>query len=377
MQHRSRHSTPALLAALGALTLAYVPLACGVESDILNRSGTGGSGAKGTAGDIGVPTNGNPGMAGTSASGGASSGGASNPAGGTNDIAGSASTAGAAGTAINPLNPHAAEKKTLVADVCDALLKDPCLSYPQADNFNVRTLADTVTFCDQVEQIGAAEIPEACFDAWSADIKCLAQTNHCPCTGNDCILQFPGLRPSRCPAEEDVFEQCVNTMSDNSYGDTSGSARTCHWTTYSGGLCGAFCDGTMDRQFVANCILGAPGGPQQCVCSSGGMLLHDGTPDDVFRTDGGSFLADDCKGIAQKMSDGQCDRILDCCFTWQPVSTDGKPTVEQCDCLSDPTVKGVSTCAEVAALGHGKVVDICPKYDFGTNPVFPTPDAGQ
>jgi hypothetical protein len=76
------------------------------------------------------------------------------------------------------------------------------------------------------------------------------------------------------------------------------------------------------------------------------------------------------------MSDGQCDQILNCCFTWTPAPVADVPSVEQCSCLSDPKTKGVSTCAEVAAKGHGKIVDICPENVLNSRP-FPSPDGGQ
>ena len=116
--------------------------------------------------------------------------------------------------------------------------------------------------------------------------------------------------------------------------------------------------------FGADCSQGVPGGPQGCLCTLNGVELPDGIlGQDLIQTHGGEFWADDCKGVSQKLADGQCDRILNCCFTWKPQAMPGQTIAEQCSCLSDPTVMGVSTCQEVANLGGGKVVDLCPQYE--------------
>jgi len=378
-------------AVLGGVLLAWLPVACGAESDVLtgrkgaegsggsggNRTDADGGGARGTsragasaasagtAGTTGAPVFGGSAVAGTG-SGAAANGGA-----------GGDSTSSAGGGAASSLNPHAADNKTLADGLCSLLAQYPCLSYPGAEGFSTGGAAGAVTTCSQSEQIAASTIPGDCFDAYAADMRCRTGFFRCPCTGNDCILTSPGSLPSPCPAEEQAFSDCLGKHSVP-HGDTTGSARTCHWTIESNGSCNADCDTNAKegRYFSADCLDGAPGGPQECVCNLNGATLNDGTPQDIFMTAGGGFLADDCAGIAQKMSDGQCDRVLNCCFTWTPVATPGVPTVERCSCLSDPKVKGLSTCAAVAAQGHGQVVALCPQF-VSTGAAFPTADGGS
>jgi hypothetical protein len=372
-----RSSTRLLLISLGALTLGSVPIACSAEADILSkRKGTDGVGGSsgtevdGGGGNLAGGTKSGVGAQGNAAAGSAGNAGSGAAAG----AVGGASTAGSTGTA-GPTgagdSTHIAEKKQLVEALCSVLDEHPCVSWDQ-------TAADERVLCSQVNQIDAATVPDDCFDEWAAEMKCLASWNwQCPCTGSDCILLFPlELLPeetsasNRCPTEERAYSNCGTSTRD--YGSTTGSVRRCNWDWDPASGCDATCVPTDDRLFTADCLAGVPGGPQLCSCRANSTYLNDGPNPDKT-----SFYADDCAGIAQKMSDGQCDRILDCCFTWVPKDAPGTTSTERCDCTSDPMKVGASTCAEVAALGGGKVVDICPQYAYRSPPVFPEPDAGK
>jgi len=210
-------------------------------------------------------------------------------------------------------------------------------------------------------------LPE-CFDAWADEMRCLTRVQaRCPCNNDECSLHKPGERPNPCPAEEQAFTDCNTIDHPTPHGSVEGTAGKCFWDINEMGGCYAHCDPRPNKHaFSADCPYGAPGGPQDCTCWVDGTRLIDGTWEDAFDTQGGQFIGEDCVDIAQKLADGQCDKILNCCFTWKAQGEE----VEQCSCLSDPTLKGVSTCAEVAALGGGKVVDICPQ-NVNIPPRFP------
>jgi hypothetical protein len=386
---------PTVTTGFVVLVLGICPVACGKESDVLShKKGTDGSGA--TSG-----TDGGTGKAGSASSKGGRSGGSAGSGNGNgNDVdsgvspgvgQGGASNgddpngsagvpsglAGAAGSASSgdPLDPHAVERQQVTAALCSVLSTYPCLSYfPQRSGGPGKlSIADEMALCVQDTQVAEyTTFQNDCFDEWAAEARCLqALPRQCPCTGNDCIFYLPGTTPSACPKEELVLESCLRAVAVD---DTTGSVRQCHAGKDANGACFVYCDQTDANvgSFSAVCD-GPPDGPQACYCELNGIPLHDGTSDDPMNGD--SFYADDCTGIAQKVSDGQCDKILDCCFTWTPSPKSGVPRTEQCSCLSDPQTKGLSTCEEVAARGGGKVVALCPAYAPNLGG-FPTPDGG-
>jgi hypothetical protein len=103
---------------------------------------------------------------------------------------------------------------------------------------------------------------------------------------------------------------------------------------------------------------GSPDGAQSCYCELNGLAISDGVPDTVVYP----FYVDSCADAGQLLADGQCSKILNCCFTWMPVATGGMPSVQQCSCTSDPKRDGFDSCQAIATQGGGKVVDICPQY---------------
>lgn len=362
-----------------------ISLACGGETALTHRNGgdgnggmrdadggVSGSGASGSAGEGGGAGNGAAGSAGASAGAGGSSarGGMD---GGTTAVAGGSAN-GSGGTAGSnadaSADPHAMERAALVSNFCALLDQYPCLTYPSP---TLSTLPSTrsaeIAFCNQDAQIASFNTwKDACFDEWTRAMQCLTSLPRmCPCTGNDCNLVLPGERPSPCPSEEAALDACMSKVNHPSY-TTTGSAGTCLWQLDENNKCYVQCgEGSLTASkndllvFTADCN-GPPNGPEACSCSVNGVPLHEGTFDDP--TFGASFYATDCGDVSQKLSDGQCKNILNCCFTWFAVPGSGQPPVEQCSCLSDPMIKGLSSCDAVAAQGGGKVVDICPQYLF-------------
>ncbi|HVW30469.1 MAG TPA: hypothetical protein VHC69_34165 [Polyangiaceae bacterium] len=357
---------------------ALLPLACGGESNVLTRH-NGGDGSGGRAyvdgGVSGGKSSEKDGRGAGGSSGNATGAGALGTDGGVNagkDGSNNGSTGAASSGVDAAVDPHAMERATLASKFCALLDQYPCLfplliPPPSTPAGTMATPAQTTANCNQYVQVDAFD-QDGCFDEWAAEMQCLISAPRtCPCNGTDCNLYLPGMKSSLCPTEDAAFSTCTSKFEPSAH-LTSGTAGSCTWYLDTGHKCQVACgqrlvpltvDDLQQLTFTADCD-GPPNGPESCSCNLDGVPLENGTDGDS--TYGWSFTAKNCADVSQKMSDGQCMDILNCCFTWFAPPVSGQPPVEHCSCLSDPMIKGLSSCDAVAAQGGGKVVDICPQY---------------
>jgi hypothetical protein len=362
--------------ALGALVLGDLTLGCGQTSDVLtSRGGPTGTGAASNdvdggvgagAGAGGTGSNGG-GASGSGARGGGTAGGVAGGGASVGGLAGSGAADG--GAALDPLDPYAAERKQLADSLCSVLESYPCLTYEAQRSLlpgpSRMTTAEQVSICTHdLQVVGFTNWGNVCFSEWAQEMKCLiGLPRQCPCDArnNACYVGLPGSTPSPCPAEDQALAACSAQDPSQQTHDVSGPGGKCHWYKDGNGVCGAYCDGDP----VHNASLGlqcdgSPDGAQACYCQLNGLALPDGVPTEFGH--GVSFYADSCADAGQKLADGKCSSVLNCCFTWMTVAEAGKPSVQQCSCTSDPKRDGYDSCQAIATQGGGQVVDICPQY---------------
>lgn len=360
---------------VGALVFGDLTAGCGLTSNIL----TGNDGAAGASDDsdggiAGDRADRGSGGTGSGRAGGAGRAGSGVPDGGRGSTAsgGASPRPGEGGVSggdasVDPADPHAAERKKLADSLCGLLEEYPCLysnlqlTFPDPKASRAKQAAQ----CSQDFQVQAYSLfGDGCFAEWAQEMKCfIGLPRQCPCSGNDCDVGLPGGQPSRCPAEEQALNDCWSKSPIGSSGDASGARGTCTWYKDRNGVCGAACMAPApdpNGAFLSVTCDGSPSGAQACNCEAAGVPLYDWKPNNSLY--GASFYADDCPDVGQKMADGACASVLNCCFTWQPVPEPGKQSVQQCSCTSDPKSIGYASCEDLATKGGGQVVDICPQF---------------
>jgi hypothetical protein len=273
-------------------------------------------------------------------------GGAAGIAGGS----GAPSNAGGSGTALDVLDPHAAQRKQLVQDMCAILSKYPCVSTSFSDTQGLPG-EDPVGDCERLlPVIQYAEYGgDKCWDEWVANAKCgSARTDYCPCDRdtNGCNLQIGNL------------EDCRNGVHASGY--ETGDAGKCYWYVGESPVCNVQCD-NQPNVFVGADCKGPPNGAQECFCTANGVFLGD-QAEYIQKGSYRYWYGDDCADVARQFAAGKCKDILDCCFTWSYTPAGSSNPVEDCGCTADPKQAGYDTCEALAAAGNGKVVDYCPRY---------------
>jgi hypothetical protein len=343
-----------------------------------------GSGEPGSSGNVGSA-----GAGGTSAVGvGGSAVSFDGGIAGTGGAAGGAGGAfmGSAGTPDNPFpivgtgepvdckvpdvpvgdTPEAKERTTLIERHCSVLADYPCLtnSTGEASRYAATCGAKArVAACELDDVIEYnLSIPPACDDEWHASVACANAVDYSGACEDGGAEQFPlgiiqiqqfqspAYTGEPCRPERQAIEDCIEK--ENPYTITKGKRAECNYHTAANdpAICQVYC-AVGTNQFESSCD-GVAGGPFECGCSLNGVPLSD----DAFGYNP-RFFGASCGDIAQSMSDGECIKRVDCCFTWQGVQ--GK---EGCACVSDPKLVGYDTCAAAAAATAGKVVDLCPVY---------------
>jgi hypothetical protein len=197
-------------------------------------------------------------------------------------------------------------------------------------------------------------LPEQCFDELAASIAC-SKANACvqPLSGGT----FGG---GACLAERTALGNCTQGTFG---GVITGSVTSCSWNRMSSGTgCAVGCidDATVPSRFYSTLwgCSGPPDGPFECWCHLNGRQLVDS-----MVMNGGRFYVDTCEEAAQMMANGHCHKFVDCCYTFLGPLEQGAPEQTLCECTSDPTKGGFTSCeALVASLKEGRVIDLCPAY---------------
>jgi hypothetical protein len=353
---------------LGALLLSAAPVACGIVRDVLTSpedggidAGPGSSGAgNGVFTDGGLPSrSGRGGAAGQGGQGTGGDGGSSTASGGAADSDADLSSAGGNGAVLARLDPHATERKELAQQLCGLLDKYPCLTLETG--MQVVSPADQATYCQNLtESVEVIVAGNNCWNEWVAQIQCeLARTDWCPCTDYCYFHVWDGDTPSHCTDTKALLDRCEagNTAFDR----VTGKAGTYEWSVEENGTCGGVSVLNPKGLLEARCT-GPANGPQTCSCYVNGVFIGDQAE---YVHNGGSFSfwsASDCPDVAQQLAVGKCSDILNCCFTWTYNASPDAGPVEDCGCTADPTQAGYDSCEAMAAAGHGKVIDFCPRY---------------
>lgn len=337
----------------------------GVDGGDGGSGGTSGDGRGGRGAGAESHENTTDGMAGRSAGGSTGAAGKGNPAAGAG---GSAGTGGPAGTdpGSSVVDTHRDERQRLASQFCAQLEKYPCLHYSGftlADPPSDAPVEERVAACEKDTDLTAyALVGEACRSEWVAAATCRATkiAHTCPCNGNDCELEttFAGTLDHPCDSEAAALNNCIGKRPG---GSVKGTRAECGWQADAPGSCFVECS-APDFEYVSSRCSGPPGGPFRCPCLlNGRLLVDDATEDERW------FVADSCEAAGKQLANGQCFDGINCCFTW--TGSDGKGgTMDYCSCTSDPTQSrpdgspGFPSCEAAAAAGHGKVVDVCPKY---------------
>jgi hypothetical protein len=314
------------------------------------------AGTSGSGGRSSQDRDGGNAAGGGNAGGGGSNGGAS-AAGGTTGTGGASNAGGAAG------NPGQF-RKAVADDFCSLTQKYPCLSYTQGGT------SDPTLCSHDLQAIQLQLGGDACVNQWASVMRCLMNTWGCPCDDTDppppnptepsCFIAT-WVESNACSTERGLFRDCQNDNRppDLPTGSSMGTSGECDWGATENG-CNVSCDRSSPqrgRLFEADCT-GSPDAVQKCTCKLNEATLLEGIPGEQPK----DFYADDCADVGQQLADGQCEKMVNCCFTWTPGDAGGGTSPEQCSCVSDPKSEGYDTCDALAKQGGGKVVDLCPRY---------------
>jgi len=133
---------------------------------------------------------------------------------------------------------------------------------------------------------------------------------------------------------------------------------TCDWELPPSGVgCSVACQEDPTRWYGVDCN-GPPNGPFSCTCQLNGRDIGDSLNHNVNQ-----FEVNSCKESGQLLADGHCKQFLNCCYTFFDSIEQSLPKQTVCNCTSDPTYGGFSSCEALAAsLPRGQVIDICPGY---------------
>lgn len=273
-------------------------------------------------------------------------------------------------------DPHHDEREEVIDAYC-ALLDDyPCLEIIQTgvtrnvDESNCRNKLNTAAYLS---------VAERCWELWVATMQCLTEEvrYRCPCDAENACEISDGMNGPLRPPCDDVqqrYNECHWTSADGLNESVAhyvtGEAGTCSWWEMPPAAgCQLQCmgdepsaDGLPQDSIGARCF-GPPGGPYSCNCTVNTRDLLDSALTGAEVIDG-----EDCTTVAQKIADGACFEILDCCIRWVGSAGFGTPAVDRCSCTADPRATGGwESCQELADALEGEVVDLCPQYqpDFG------------
>jgi hypothetical protein len=189
----------------------------------------------------------------------------------------------------------------------------------------------------------AQGILPACDDEWQARWRCWLTAG----------FEFPQCSPALgssypCQAEVEALIACMNE--NDPWQSVTGSRATCDYGPGTLAACEVSCP-VGANYFSLECG-GSDGLPVYCRCTVNGNGIGDF--DNQFFT---TFYASDCRDAATQAANGECVKLLDCCFEY----FDG--TKDVCLCGSDPAQLGMPSCEAAAEFAGGKVVDICPQYE--------------
>ncbi|HVU03064.1 MAG TPA: hypothetical protein VHE30_14990 [Polyangiaceae bacterium] len=307
----------------------------------------------------------------------ASTGGAGSNTDGGSAASGSGGSAGdvgadgaAAGT--NALDPHHDERERLVKQYCAVMDQYPCLGFRSSggDFPPSASAEDKKRACEIDLGVGAFRVtPEACWDEWVAAVECdLTLPRNCPCgdestwINQDSSCQYPndvygpltkdGMIPAGpCAVAQSNYTNCVaGQTAETPFQWVSGSRGDAEWSESSSGC-------RMDmawKQGLSATCEGPPGGPYVCTCFTYPQVRHEPT-----------FQAETCAEAGQKMADGACARLFDCCYRWATDAGQGTFPHDNCECTTDPPPPSLyghpfPTCQALADAQGATIVDVCP-----------------
>ncbi|HET6345107.1 MAG TPA: hypothetical protein VFH51_09245, partial [Myxococcota bacterium] len=209
---------------------------------------------------------------------------------------------------------------------------------------------DRRVICTENTQRSQREIfGDRCFLEWQLYAECaIKQQDRCPCDGdggNYCAftpeVQYFG---PGCEAQAAALAKCG--VATGGSGKETGSAGTYEWAD---GEFGCTVQGLAKNgvDMIQTWCQGPLGGPQACSCKVNGRQVVD----DVRAQNGGDgpLYADDCRDVANQLSEGRCADILDCCYEYDSAT---------CRC-GNPALVGVKSCAEWASSLKATQVPIC------------------
>jgi hypothetical protein len=300
--------------------------------------------------------------AGTGAMAAASAGGSAPP------------SAGGMAAVLDNLDPHAAERKNYIAQLCELTTKYSCVSPVLDVDFETGPTEQRLERCQQeLDSIEYQSYGTQCWDEWVANAKCgIARTDYCPCSENDCNLYLTNFDFGLpCMQTKQALSACEQKYYTG--GTSSGKAGTCQYNLGGGQGCNVACLDDPKNALSVQCS-GAANGAQSCSCYDNGVFLGDIGQHAAL----GAYefwYGNDCADVAQHMADGECSDILNCCVSWTYTPEGSSTPVDDCGCTADPKQAGYATCEAFAAAGSGKVVDSCWRYQPmpGT---FPLPGMG-
>jgi hypothetical protein len=244
----------------------------------------------------------------------------------------------------NP-TPEELERAQLIHDYCVRAADDGCLPLGGTSFISQQTtgcpIEQQIIACEEDRALEHARILPACDDEWQAQFRCYIAA------GFEC---GPGPGSSNpCQAEGEALNACIDA--NDPWQSVTGSRATCDYGPGNLSPCEVNCP-VGPNYFQLLC--GGPDGlPVHCVCLVNGNAI--GNFDTQIVT---PLYASDCRDAATQAANGECIKLLDCCFEY----FDG--TKDACLCGSDPARLGMPSCEAAAEFAGGKVVDICPQYEM-------------
>jgi hypothetical protein len=259
------------------------------------------------------------------------------------------------------------ERAAVIHDFCVTAARDGCIGQMGGSSYISDLLseqcsdADRLRACEQdqlYQYIQQVEPP--CHAAWRVAMICGAGASFVDACNSAALSGDSSRDDMPCRREKEAFWACVNE--NTTWDDVTGSRAKCSFGAGAFSPCEVACE-VGDNFFSLEC--GGPAGvPLRCGCAVNGQFINEGDFD-FYQT----IYADDCEAAARLAADGECTNRLDCCFEYP----NGDETL--CRCGSDPRKLGHETCEALASSVDGRVVPICPQYEFEPGACWPPPCA--